>query len=323
MQNLEKILVIQPISAEALRLFDAREDIQYQVLTDTSPSNIAAHVGDADAITIRDASLPAAALEGARALKVISRHGVGYDNVPVQFCTDRKIPVTIIGDVNAVSVAEHTLYLMMAVAKNGARFDRAMRTGDFGIRSRMTSMELRGKTLLLVGYGRIGQEFALRARALGMTTAAFDPFVDRSSFPDVRFFDTLEAALPMADVVSLHVPLSDQTRNLIGSKALAQMRRGSILLNAARGGIIDESALIASLEQGHLGGAGLDVFLREPLPAGDPLLAREDIVLSPHCAALTAECLIEMGKATARNVIAAFDGTLDRTLVVNRELFDS
>jgi len=323
MQNVKKVLVIQPISAEALRLFDAREDIQYQVLTDTSPSNIAAHVGDADAITIRDASLPASALEGARALKVISRHGVGYDNVPVQFCTDRKIPVTIIGDVNAVSVAEHTLYLMMAVAKNGARFDRAMRTGDFGIRGRMTSMELRGKTLLLVGYGRIGQEFALRARALGMTTAAFDPFVDRSSFPDVRFFDTLEAALPMADVVSLHVPLSDQTRNLIGSKALAQMRRGSILLNAARGGIIDESALIASLEQGHLGGAGRDVFLREPLPAGDPLLANEDIVLSPHCAALTAECLIEMGKATARNVIAAFDGTLDRTLVVNRELLDS
>lgn len=322
MKNIKKVLVIQRISDEALQLFDARGDIEYQVLTDTSPSNIAAHVGDADAITIRDAKLPASALEGARKLKIVSRHGVGYDNLPVQFCSDRKIPVTIIGDVNAVSVAEHTLYLMMAVAKNGARFDRAMRAGDFSIRSRMTSMELRGKTLLLVGYGRIGQEFALRARGLGMTIAAFDPFVDRSSFADVLFFDTLGAGLAAADVVSLHVPLSDQTRNLIDSNALAQMRQGSIILNAARGGIIDEGALVASLEEGHLRGAGLDVFLQEPVPAEDLLLTRDDIVLSPHCAALTAECLIEMGKATARNVIAAFDRKLDRALVINREVLD-
>jgi len=260
--------------------------------------------------------LPAEALAEARNLKIISRHGVGYDNVPVAFCTERNVPVTIIGDVNAVSVAEHTLFLMLAVAKNSAFFDRAVRTGDFSVRSRKTTVELRGKTLLLVGYGRICQEFAAFARPLGLSITAFDPFVERACFPNVQFFDTLHEALAQADVVSLHVPLGEKTRNLIDALALASMKAGPILLNAARGGIVDEASLILSLEAGYLHGAGLDVFACEPLPADDPLLAREDIVFSPHCAALTAECLVDMGKATVRNVLAAFDGTLDPTLVV-------
>ena len=318
MKNLKKVVVIQRIAQEALDLFSARDDIAVEVLTDTSAASIAAHVADADAITIRDAPLPAEALAGARNLKVISRHGVGYDNVPLAFCTERGIPVTIIGDVNAVAVAEHTLFLMLAVAKNGSRFDRAVRTGNFGIRSRKTTVELRGKTLLLVGYGRIGQEFATRARALGLAIAVYDPFVDRARFSDIRFFDALHDGLAQADVVSLHVPLGEKTRNLIDATALARMKPGAILLNAARGGIIDESALLASLAAGNLHGAGLDVFAREPLPADDPLLACEDIMFSPHCAALTADCLVEMGKATVRNVLAALDGDLNMSLVVNR-----
>lgn len=320
MRNRKKVLVIQRIAQPALDMFSAREDIDFTVLTDTSASTIAAHVGDADAITIRDAPLPAEALADARHVKIISRHGVGYDNIPLAFCTERGIPVTIVGDVNAVSVAEHTLFLMLAVAKNGPQFDRAVRAGDFGVRSRKNTVELRGKTLLLVGYGRIGQEFAARARPLGLSIAAFDPFVDRTRFKDVRFFDVLRDGLASADVVSLHVPLGDKTRNLIDAAALASMKPGSILINAARGGLVDEAALINALAAGHLHGAGLDVFAREPLPADDPLLAREDIVFSPHCAALTAECLVAMGKATVHNVLAAFDGTLDPDLVVNRAL---
>ena len=321
MNNRKKVLIIQRIAQPALDLLAERDDVTFEVLTDTSAAAIAARVGDFDAITIRDALLPAEALVGATKLKVVSRHGVGYDNVPVAACSERGIPVTIVGDVNAVAVAEQTFFLMLAVAKNGARFDRAVRAGDFGIRSRLTTAELRGKTLLLVGYGRIGQEFASRARPFGLSITAFDPFVDRSRFPDVIFFDTLEAALAQADVVSLHVPLGERTRNLIDAAALARMRAGSILVNAARGGIIDERALVAALDAGRLRGAGLDVYAREPLPADDPLLTRDDIVFSPHCAALTAECLVEMGKTTVRNVLAAFDGTLDPALVVNHSSF--
>lgn len=317
MDDRKKVLVIQRFSDEALALFDEREDIEYEVLTDFSAANIAAHVGDVDAITIRDAPLPASALTQARRLRIVSRHGVGYDNVPVSFCTERGIPVTVVGDVNAVSVAEHTLFLMLAVAKNGARFDRAVRAGDFAIRGRRTAVELRGKTLLLVGFGRIGQEFAARALALGMTITGFDPFVDRGRFPTVRFFDTMQDGLGQADVVSLHVPLTEATRNLVDAHALDCMKPGSILLNAARGGIVDEDALVAALEGGRLHGAGLDVFEREPLAADDRLLTRDDIVFSPHCAALSAECLVAMGKATVHNVLAFFDGALDRSLVVN------
>ena len=320
MQNRKKVLVIQRIAEQALDLLTSRGDIDVEVLTDVTPANIAAQAVDADAITIRDAPLPAAALSDARSLKIVSRHGVGYDNVPLAFCSERGIPVTIIGDVNTIAVAEHTFFLMLAVAKNGALFDRAVRAGDFAIRGRKTSVELRGKALLLVGYGRIGQEFAARARAFGMSIAAFDPFVDRNRFPDVRFFDSLPDALAQADVVSLHVPLTESTRDLIDAAALRCMRPRSILLNAARGGIVDEAALVEELEAGRLHGAGLDVFAREPLQVGDPLLSREDVVLSPHCAALTAECLVEMGMATARNVLAAFDGTLDPRLIVNRSV---
>ena len=298
-------------------LLRSRGDIDVEVLTDTSPAAIAARAADADAITIRDAPLPAAALAEARSLRIVSRHGVGYDNVPLAFCSERGIPVAVIGDVNTVAVAEHTFFLMLAVAKNGTLFDRAVRAGNFAIRSRRTGVELRGKTLLLIGYGRIGQEFAARARAFGMSIAAFDPFAARERFPDVRFFDALPDALAGADVVSLHVPLTEGTRGLIDAAALACMRPRSILVNAARGGIVDEAALVEALEAERLYGAGLDVFAREPLTADDPLLSREDVVFSPHCAALTAECLVEMGMATARNVLAAFDGTLDPRLIVN------
>lgn len=311
------VLVIQPIARAALALLDARA-VSYEVLTDTRPEAIAARAADADAITIRDAPLPATALAGAARLKIISRHGVGFDNLPVAWASAHGVPVTIIGDVNAVSVAEHTLYLMLAVAKNGARFDRAVRAGDFAARSRHDSVELRGKTLLLVGHGRIAQALARRARALEMVIAAYDPFAETTRFPDVTFYPTLEAGLAHADVVSVHVPLGESTRGLIGATALAAIKPGAILLNAARGGIVDETALIAALESGRLRGAGMDVFAREPVVATDPLLVRDDVVLSPHSAALTADCLIEMGLATVRNVLAAFDGALDPALVVNR-----
>ncbi len=319
MADRRKVLVVQPISPVAMELFAARDDVTVEVLPDFRPGTIAAAIVDAHAVLIRDAPLAGAAVEAAERLRVVSRHGVGYDNVPIAACTAKGVPVTIIGDVNTTAVAEHALYLLLAVAKNGPRFDQAVRAGDFAARGRRTNTELRGKTLALVGYGRIGQELASRARALGMTIAAYDPWADRRLHADVAFADTLETLLEHADVVSLHVPLTPDTRGLIGAHAFARMKAGAILVNAARGGIVDEPALIAALEGGRLAGAGLDVFAREPVTADDPLLAREDIVFSPHNAALTAESLVEMGRAAVCNVLDAFDGKLDPKLVVNRE----
>lgn len=312
---MKKILVVQPLRPEALRLFEERPDIRFEVITDFSPDNILRHIADADAMTIRDAPLPIQVLQAAPRLQVVSRHGAGFDNIPVEYCTSRSLPVTVIGSVNAVSVAEQTMFLLLAAARHGIPLDAATRRGDFAARSRFIGLELRGRTLLIVGFGRIGHELAVRARAFGMNILVHDP--KATDEPDVEFAKTLDDGLTRADVVTLHVPLVPETRNLIGARELALMPARSIVINTARGGIIDEDALVAALDSGHLWAAGLDTFETEPLSADCALAHHERVVLSPHSAALTEESLIAMGVMTARNALAALDGTLDRALVVN------
>ncbi|MFK0274087.1 hydroxyacid dehydrogenase [Ensifer sp. NPDC090286] len=317
---MKKIVVIQPLRAEALALFDQRNDVSYEVVTDFSKENLLKHVGDADAITVRDAPLPEEVLAAASRVKVVSRHGVGYDNIPIDYCTTRGIPVTVVGDVNAISVAEQTMFLMLAAARAGVQLDAAVRKGDFAARSRLLGVELRGRTLLVVGFGRIGREVAKRSASFGMNIRVFDPFASRATSEGTTFVDTLEEGLAVADVASLHIPLSDATRNIIDAKALATLKPGAIIINTARGGIVDEAALVHAVKTGHVRSAGLDTFAVEPLPTTDQLIAEERIILSPHSAALTEESLVAMGVMTARNALAGLDGNLDPQLVVNRSV---
>jgi D-3-phosphoglycerate dehydrogenase len=314
---MKKILVIQPLRKEALRLFEERRDIEFEVVLDYSPDNLLRHIADADAITIRDAPLPIQVLQAAPRLKIISRHGVGFDNIPVDYCTSRRLPVSIVGDVNTISVAEQTMFLMLAAARGGIALDDATRRGDFQARSRIIGVELKGRALLIVGFGRIGRELATRAAAFGMKISIFDPYADRNHGIDVTFVEDLAEGLRSADVLSLHVPLGAETRNLIGQKELALLPLGAIVINTARGGILDEAALLESVQSGRLRAAALDTFSEEPLPADHPLLADRRIVLSPHSAALTEESLLAMGLATARNALAGLDGALDPRLVIN------
>jgi len=314
---LKKILVIQPLRAEALALFAQRSDVAYEVVTDVSKDNLRKRVVDAHAITVRDAPLPEEVLAAATKVKIVSRHGVGYDNISVDYCTSRGIAVTVVGGVNAVSVAEQTMFLMLAAAKAGIPLDAAVRSGDFGARTRLLGVELRGRTLLLLGFGRIGQEVAKRAASFGMDILVYDPFASRIGVEGVSFVDALAEGLAAADVVSLHIPLSDATRNIIDANALKTLKRGAIIVNTARGGLVDETALVDALANGHLRAAGVDTFAVEPLPANDPLIASRRVVLSPHSAALTEESLVAMGVVTARNALAGLDGNLDPALVVN------
>jgi len=317
---MKKILVVQPLRPEALRLFEERIDVSYEVITDFSPENLLRHIGNADAMTIRDALLPIQILQAASRLTVVSRHGVGYDNIPVDYCTSRNLPVTVVGDANAISVAEQTMFLLLAAAKRGLELDAAVRRGDFGARSRLVGLELRGRTLFLIGFGRIGREVALRASAFGMMIAVFDPYAARAATPHVEFVDSLDEGLVKADVVSVHVPLGPKTKNLIGARELGLLPPRAIVLNTARGGLVDEAALAAALASGHLWAAGLDTFETEPLPADSLLLKSERSVFSPHSAALTEESLIAMGLMTARNALAGLDGTLDPAMVVNPDV---
>src|SRR3954451_21932133 len=306
-----RVLVVQPLHPTAIAMLAARPDVEYSVGADLSEQNLLQHVGDIDAMTLRDGHLPASVVDAAPNLKVISRHGVGYDNVPIAACTARGIPVTLTVSANVISVAEHTMMLMLAAARTLVELDTSTRDGDFGVRSRLRGVELRGRTLVLIGYGRIGREVAVRAAAFGMRICVVDPYLASNPPPGVEVLTDLTSALPRADVLSLHAPLTEETRGMIGKGELAAMPKGSILVNASRGGVVDEDALLDSVRSGHLHGAGLDVFALEPLPAGSPLLAERRIVLSPHAAALTEESMIAMGRDSVTNVFAALDGTLD------------
>lgn len=319
---MKKVLIVQPIHELALDLLRTRDDISFEVITEFSEEKLLLYVADVDAITVRDAPLSERVIEAASRLKVVSRHGVGYDNIPVDLCTTRGIPVTVVGPVNAVSVAEHTLYLMLAAARQGVLLDTAVRNGDFAARGRSTSVELQGKTLLLVGFGQIGQEVANRAAGLGMKLKVFDPFCRDNAGLSVDFVETLEGGLADADVVSLHLPLNDETRNILGVLELALLPPRAIVVNASRGGLLDEDALLERVANGQLHGAALDTFDREPLSVDSPLIREPRIVLSPHSAALSEEALISMGVKTIKNVLSVLDGRPNAELVINRSLLE-
>ena len=319
---MHRVLVVQPLHPRAMAALDTRSDVEYTVVTDASEGNLLAHAAEVDAITIRDAVLPVSVLDAAPALKVVSRHGVGYDSIPISTCTARGVPVTVVGTANTVSVAEHTMFLVLAAARAGIELDASVRQGDFAARTRLPGVELRGRTLLIVGYGRIGAAVAVRARAFGMHVVVFDPYLATEPDAGVEVVPDLDDGLRIADIVSLHVPLTEQTRHLIGARELALLRPGAILVNTARGGLVDEQALLAAVRAGHLHGAGLDTFETEPLASDSPLLAERRIVLSPHSAALTEEALIAMGLATVANALAGIDGTLDPALVVNPQVLE-
>ena len=228
-----------------------------------------------------------ALMDRAPALKVIARTGVGYDNISVPDATARGICVCYTPDAPTISTAEHAVALMLAAAKQLKRYNRAMVAQPMADHiSSYYGLELYGRRLGLVGLGRIGARVAKVALALGMSVTAYDPFVTsaRAAELDVELAPTLEALLSEADVVSLHVPASPETRHMINAERLALMKPGAYLINAARGALVDEAALLHALESGRLSGAGLDVFDCEPPPADHPLLSRDDVIATPHLA---------------------------------------
>lgn len=319
---MSRVLVLGHINEAGLALLRARPDVTVDLLPGGSDAELIARLPEVEGILVRTNRLSAALLDAAPRLKVVSRHGVGYDNVDLAALDRRRIPLTVVGNVNAVPVAEQAFFLMLALAKQGLAHDRATRSGNWGFRERFASVELAGKRLLVVGFGRIGRQVAARAAAFGMTVAAYDPYVaaETMAAAGVRQVATLRAGLAEADFVTLHTPLNDETRNILDAAALAAMKPGARLICTARGGLVDEAALIEALRCGRLAGAGLDVFAAEPPAADDPLLALDSVVLSPHIGALTQECGVRMAEVAARNVLAGLDGTLDPALVVNPQV---
>lgn len=317
-----RVVVSPRIHQKGLDILAARPDISFDVVEDISAASLQRAFSDADGLVVRAMPIPRAAFETASRLKVVSRHGVGYDNIDVAYLTERGIPVALTIDANALSVAEQTMFYILSLAKNGFAYDQATRSGNFAKRESLDCSDISGKTLLLVGFGRIGRLVTERARAFGMKVEVLDPMVPPEVIAAAGAIPVtaLAEALPRANFLSVHVPLVNQTRGMIGAAEIALMPPGAFIINSARGGIVDERALVDALRSRRLRGAALDVFEQEPPAADNPLLGLDNVILSPHSAGLTLECAERMAVASVENVLAAFAGTLNPAAVVNRQV---
>ncbi|WP_349605641.1 MULTISPECIES: hydroxyacid dehydrogenase [Cupriavidus] len=275
-----------------------------------------------DAVISRTVRLSAKAIESCPTLKVISKHGVGVSNIDVDAATRRGIPVYVTPGANAQSVAEMTLGLMFAAARRIGWMDAELHGGRWS--RAQDGVELRGKTIGLAGFGQVGQRVATVCLALGMKVVAFDPALTDGPSPvdGAQLLPSLAELLPRADVLSLHVPLNQHTRNMLGEAAFSRMPRGAILVNTARGEVVDEAALIAALQSGQLYAAGLDTMAVEPLPADSPLSTLPNVVLTPHVGGSTPAALAAMASAAARNVLGCLDGVpAERSACANPQVF--
>ncbi|MGI9384914.1 MAG: hydroxyacid dehydrogenase, partial [Methyloligellaceae bacterium] len=315
---------IEPFVEEGMALFEARPDVNLTVLPDTEPGAIREAIVDAHGVTVRLARLTEEMLEQAPNLEIVSRHGVGCDSVPVDYLTGRGVPVAITSGANSNSVAEHTLMMMLSLARGAADYDQSTRRAVWRDPALPQTIELADRTILIIGFGRIGRLVAALCRAFGMRVLLCDIALDaeRAERLGCERADDYRAALGEADFVTLHVPLADDTRNMIGADEITRMRDGAYLINCARGGIVDEIALVEALKSGKLAGAGLDVFEQEPVQPDHPLFALSNVILSPHSSAMTEEGMRRMGLMTAGNVLDHFDGKLRPDCVFNPEVFD-
>jgi D-3-phosphoglycerate dehydrogenase len=302
-----RVLVTEKLSEAGLELL--RRDLQVDVRPELATAGLAEEIAAYDALIIRSATqVTPEVLAAAENLKVIARAGIGLDNVDVEAATRRGVMVVNAPQSNVISAAEHTMALLLAQARNVPQADASLKAGAWE-RARWEGVELAGKTIGVIGLGRVGQLVAARAAAFGMRVIAFDPYVsqDRAKEMGVDVMPTLEALLVQADFVTIHLPRTQETEHLIGEHELSLMKAGSRLVNTARGRIVDEDALAKALERGHLAGAALDVFAEEPA-TDSPLFGFDQVVVTPHLGASTVEAQDKAGTTVAEMVRLALRG---------------
>jgi D-3-phosphoglycerate dehydrogenase / 2-oxoglutarate reductase len=311
---MNRILVTEKIAAEGLAVLETAGAVDVRLELDRA--GLLAAIGAYDALVVRSATkVTAEVIAAGSRLRVIGRAGTGVDNIDVDAATRRGVIVVNAPASNNVAVAELTLGLLIALARRIPQAHASLQSGKWE-RTRFVGWEVRGKTLGLVGLGRIGSEVARRARAFEMDVIAFDPVVSTERAAQIGVtLVTLDELVQRSDVVSLHVPLIESTRNLFDAARLAQMKSGAAIINASRGGIIDEAALIEALNSGRLSGAALDVYAQEPPPADSPLIGHPAVVTMPHIGASTAEAQTSAGTEMAEGVAAALLGGTPRYAV--------
>jgi D-3-phosphoglycerate dehydrogenase len=324
--NKKRIFITQTMSPSGRALLHEREDIELVEF----PNLISA--ADFEALLKAHAPVHGVALgatrfgepelEAAKDMKVVTRIGVGYDAVDVAALSRRKIPLMVVGIANSPSVAEQALFMMLMLAKRALEMHALVKEGKWASRLGKLPFDLFGKTVLIVGFGRIGTRTAKRCLAMEMNVLIYDPYksVEEIRSAGCEAVGDLDAALPRADFVSIHCPKSPETVGMFGTDRLRRMKPSAYLVNTARGGIIDEAALYAALVTGKLAGAGLDVFEQEPPAVPYPLFELPNVIIAPHVAGVTLEAVERMSEQTARNILSALDGDPIRQNVINQEV---
>jgi len=324
--NKKKIFITESMSEQGRALLKARDDIEIVEF----PNMISAL--DFEAMLTAQAPVHGVALggtrfgepelEASRDMKVVTRIGVGYDAVDVPALSRRKVPLMVAGTANSPSVAEQALFMMLTLAKRAVEMHSIVKDNKWAARLGMLPYDLFGKTVLIVGFGRIGTRTAKRCLAMEMNVLIYDPYKTAAEIKAAgcEAVTDLDAALPKADFVSIHCPKTPETVGMFNAARLKRMRATAYLINTARGGIVDEPALYDALVSGKLAGAGLDVFEQEPPPSGHSLFELPNVIMAPHVAGVTREAVDRMSEQTARNILSALDGEPIRQNVINQDV---
>jgi D-3-phosphoglycerate dehydrogenase len=324
--NKKKILVTESMSQQGRALLDARDDIELIEF----PNMISAK--DFEAMLKQQAPVHGVALgatrfgepelEASGDMKVVTRIGVGFDAVDVSALSRRKVPLMVAGAANSPSVAEQALFMMLTLAKRAVEMHSIVKDGNWSHRHGKLPFDLYGKTVLIVGFGRIGTRTAKRCLAMEMNVLVYDPYKPASETKAAGCEPVLDldAALPRADFVSIHCPKTPETVGMFNAVRLKRMKPTAYLINTARGGIVDEPALYDALVSGKLAGAGLDVFEKEPPPMGHSLFELPNVIMAPHVAGVTREAVDRMSEQTARNILSVLDGDPLRQNVINQDV---
>ena len=314
-----KVAIIEKIHNDGIELLKKNSNFEYEILTDVSEKNLIKRLPEFDACTLRVSKLDSEILKHCQRLKVISRHGVGYDNVDLDYIKKNNIRLLITAKANAVAVAEHVLALILSISKSIKEYDNEVRIGNFKKNShKIQTIELYNKEILIAGFGRIGKALIKRCLNFEMKVKIYDPYVDKKVIKENggEKVENFDEAIRSCDFLSLHMPLTKETKNILNYDKIKKMKKEAILINTARGGIINENDLDKALKDKLIFGAGLDVFVNEPIEKDSVLLKNNKIILSPHSATFTDECTSRMAIETTKNIIDFFDNKIQKEMMV-------
>ena len=316
---MRKVLIVKNIHKSGLQLLNTKKDFSYEVIENLETNFLKNKLKDCDAVSLRTSNFTKELIESAPKLKIISRHGVGYDNIDLDEAKKKKITVSITSNSLASTVAEHVFFMMLNISKGADIYDKSVKEGKFSERKNLAlSKELCNKNMLIMGFGRIGRNLIKKCIGFDMKVSVYDPFVNEneiSSFGGKKINNFHETIKDM-DYISIHIPLTSKSKNLIDMKVLKTMKKNSIIINTSRGGIVNEIDLNEALNKNLIFGAGLDVFEKEPPDKNNLLLKNKKVFLSPHVSTFTEECTERMSLETIQNIIDFFENKLDKSKII-------